>query len=290
MNRPVDKRADLYSFGVMLYELLTGRLPFEGSDPLEWIHAHIAKTPHAPSQLDERIPASLDAIVLKLSLEARRGSLSRSHRPGPRSRALRGGAETRRHQRVRARHGRRSRRLSGRSSPLRARGRGRATARWLRACEVLGFVRRHVDRRLLGRRQVLARGGALPADRPRAGTVSVRQVRSVQARHSLRDHRAGVSRSPARPPGRWGGIARRMASPDPRSARRQRPVDRRRDSRARAHRWSAAACARRSIRRKLRIGSRSCSARSFGCLRGPSTRWCSSSMTCSGPTGRPSAS
>lgn len=66
MNRPVDKRADLYSLGVILYELLTGRQPFEGNNALEWIHAHIAKTPVPPSKLDERIPASADAIVLKL--------------------------------------------------------------------------------------------------------------------------------------------------------------------------------------------------------------------------------
>ncbi len=66
MNGPIDKRADLYSFGVILYELLTGRHPFEANNALEWIHAHIAKTPVTPSKLDERIPASADAIVLKL--------------------------------------------------------------------------------------------------------------------------------------------------------------------------------------------------------------------------------
>ena len=66
MNRSVDRRADLYALGVVLYELLTGRLPFQARDPLEWAHAHIAKVPRPPSHLDERIPSSVDAIVLKL--------------------------------------------------------------------------------------------------------------------------------------------------------------------------------------------------------------------------------
>lgn len=66
VNRPVDRRADLYALGIVLYELLTGRLPFEASDPLEWAHAHIAMVPLPPSHFDERIPSSADAIVLKL--------------------------------------------------------------------------------------------------------------------------------------------------------------------------------------------------------------------------------
>ena len=48
MNRSLDRRTDLYSLGVAFYHLLTGRLPFEASDPLELVHAHIARAP-APS-------------------------------------------------------------------------------------------------------------------------------------------------------------------------------------------------------------------------------------------------
>lgn len=66
MNRPVDKRADLYSLGVLLYELLTGQRPFEARDPLEWIHAHIAKVPAPPETVDERVPLAASAIVLRL--------------------------------------------------------------------------------------------------------------------------------------------------------------------------------------------------------------------------------
>lgn len=66
MNRSVDSRSDLYALGVTFYELLTGRLPFDARDPLEWVHCHVARTPPAPSALVPVLPGVLSDLVLKL--------------------------------------------------------------------------------------------------------------------------------------------------------------------------------------------------------------------------------
>ena len=66
MNRAADYRTDFYSLGITFYELLTGPLPFDFTDPLELIHAHIAKTPEPPAKIDSRIPEPLSEIIMKL--------------------------------------------------------------------------------------------------------------------------------------------------------------------------------------------------------------------------------
>jgi serine/threonine-protein kinase len=62
---PVDQTSDLYSVGVVLYELLTGVVPFSGDTPVEIAMKHLSSVPKAPSELRGEIPRDLDLIVLR---------------------------------------------------------------------------------------------------------------------------------------------------------------------------------------------------------------------------------
>ena len=65
MNRRVDYRTDFYSLGVTFYQLFTGQVPFLFSDPLELIHAHIAKSPVSPFEKNGT-PKAISNIIMKL--------------------------------------------------------------------------------------------------------------------------------------------------------------------------------------------------------------------------------
>jgi len=66
MNRSIDSRSDLYALGVTFYEMLTGVQPFRATDPMEWIHCHIARVPVAPTERVNSVPTQLSAIVMRL--------------------------------------------------------------------------------------------------------------------------------------------------------------------------------------------------------------------------------
>src|SRR3954468_5081328 len=65
-GRPVDRRADLYALGALLYELATGAPPFGAGDPLEVSHDHLTRVPVPPAQVNPAVPVFLSEIVLHL--------------------------------------------------------------------------------------------------------------------------------------------------------------------------------------------------------------------------------
>ncbi len=69
INRAVDERSDLYSLGVVFYELMTGQLPFDSKNAMELIHHHIARVPVSPTEVSSEIPEVISSIILKLLLK-----------------------------------------------------------------------------------------------------------------------------------------------------------------------------------------------------------------------------
>jgi tetratricopeptide (TPR) repeat protein/tRNA A-37 threonylcarbamoyl transferase component Bud32 len=66
LGRGADARSDMYSFGAVLYETVTGRPPFTGEDPVKVIFSHIHDYPVSPSRLNPKVPQALDECIMKL--------------------------------------------------------------------------------------------------------------------------------------------------------------------------------------------------------------------------------
>src|SRR5213082_843739 len=62
---PVDQRSDVYSVGIVLYEMLTGQVPFTGDTPLEIAMKHLSEVPVPPSELRDEVPEDIDMVTLR---------------------------------------------------------------------------------------------------------------------------------------------------------------------------------------------------------------------------------
>lgn len=70
-GRPIDARADLFAAGIVLYQLLTGKRPFDGDTDFATIQQIVGHTPAAPSSFNPKLPAAIDAVVARSLAKSR---------------------------------------------------------------------------------------------------------------------------------------------------------------------------------------------------------------------------